>query len=255
MVDQFTKWPEAIATKNQDAELTANIFMEKIVARFGVPHKIITDQGRQFESTIFKKLCHGLSIEKARTSAYHPQSNGVAERCVKTLKERLKFLCQDDTFKWDQKLDHALMAIRFSKHCSTGFSPTIPDTKFCSEKIDSWRSESKFINNLKGTLKKIDDRAFQNIQTQQANYSKQYNKHVHEYNINIQDLVARKSIAQGALIKAYVKPAIVTEKISKTNYRVEGLDPPHKSDIIHHNRLKKLKTRCLDAETPKGGDL
>ncbi|KII68579.1 Retrovirus-related Pol polyprotein [Thelohanellus kitauei] len=239
--------------------------MEKIVARFGVLHKYITDQGRQFESTIFKKLCHGLSIEKARTSAYHPQSNGVAERCVKTLKERLKFLCQDDTFKWDQKLDHALMAIRFSKHCSTGFSPfelltghqprTIPDTKFCSEKIDSWRSESKFLNNLKDTLKKIHDRAFQNIQTQQANYSKQYNKHVHENNINIQDLVARKSITQGALNKAYVKPAIVTEKISETNYRVEGLDPPHKSDIIHHNRLKKLKTRGPDAETQKGGNL
>ncbi|KII64421.1 hypothetical protein RF11_11371 [Thelohanellus kitauei] len=57
------------------------------------------------------------------------------------------------------------------------------------------RSQNSLITS-KGTLKKIDDRAFQNIQTQQANYSKQYNKHVHENNINIQDLVARKLITQ-----------------------------------------------------------
>ncbi|KII70337.1 Gag-Pol polyprotein [Thelohanellus kitauei] len=117
MVDQFTKWPEAVATRNQDAETTANIYMGNIVSRFGVRKMIFTDQGRQFESATFKRLCEALETEKARTSAYHPQSNGIAERCAKTLKERLKLHCQDDTGQWDHKHIYALMALRFARHC------------------------------------------------------------------------------------------------------------------------------------------
>ncbi|KII60618.1 Retrovirus-related Pol polyprotein from transposon 17.6 [Thelohanellus kitauei] len=262
MVDQFTKWPEAVATRNQDAETTANIFMGNIVSRFGVPKKIITDQGRQFESATFKGLCEGLEIEKARTSAYHPQSNGIAERCVKTLKERLKLLCQDDTDQWDQKLNHALMALRFSKHCSTGFSPfelltghqprTITDTKFCTETTESWRSESKFLNSLKNSLKRIHEKASKNITTKQEHYSKYYNKNIHDNHLDIQDIVARKSINQGSLSKVFIKPSVIVEKISQTNYKIRDLDPPHKSEILHHNRLKKLVTPLQDKGTEEG---
>ncbi|KII66635.1 Retrovirus-related Pol polyprotein [Thelohanellus kitauei] len=124
--------------------------MEKIVAKFGVPLKIITDQGKQFESTIFNKLQQGLDIENARTSASHQPSNGIVERHVKTLKERLKFLCHVDTSQWDQKMQHALRAIRFYKYFSTVFSPfelltshqqrTKSDAKFYIYQIESSRS-------------------------------------------------------------------------------------------------------------------
>ncbi|KII72216.1 Gag-Pol polyprotein [Thelohanellus kitauei] len=223
MVDQFTKWPEAVATGNQDAETTANIFMGNIVSKFGVPQKIITDQGRQFESTTFKSQWEGLQIEKARTSAFYPQSNGIAERCVKTLKEPLKLLCQNATNQRDQKLNHFLMTLRFSKHCSTGFSSfelltghqprTIPDTKFCTETTESWRSESEFLN----SHKRIHEKASKNIATQKEHYSKYYNKNINDNKLDIQDIVARKSIKQGSLSKAYIKPSVVVEKISQTN--------------------------------------
>jgi hypothetical protein len=49
------------------------------VCRFGTPHKIITDQGTNFESQLIQALCKALQIAKARTTAHQPQANGQVE--------------------------------------------------------------------------------------------------------------------------------------------------------------------------------
>ncbi|UYV62322.1 hypothetical protein LAZ67_2000102 [Cordylochernes scorpioides] len=55
-IDRFTGWIEAIPIRNETAETVARAFYEGWITRFGVPYEVITDQGRQFTSELFKTL-------------------------------------------------------------------------------------------------------------------------------------------------------------------------------------------------------
>ncbi|GBM37273.1 Transposon Tf2-8 polyprotein [Araneus ventricosus] len=53
-VDRFSRWPEAIPLKDIKAETVAFEFYANWIARFGVPENLTSDQGRQFESRLFR---------------------------------------------------------------------------------------------------------------------------------------------------------------------------------------------------------
>lgn len=78
--DCFTKWIDAIPIKNQKA----HTIVQKLMTIFGVPMEIHSDQGRSFESKIFKEMCQILGIEKTQTTSYRPQSDGMIERANRT---------------------------------------------------------------------------------------------------------------------------------------------------------------------------
>jgi hypothetical protein len=58
-IDKFTKWPEATPVVNITQGATV-AFLKSIVCRFGVPNRIITDNGTQFTSRIFQEYCKGI---------------------------------------------------------------------------------------------------------------------------------------------------------------------------------------------------
>ena len=57
--------------------------MREVVCRYGVPLELHSDQGRNFESTVFAEMCSLLGIGKTRTTPYHPQSDGMVRRTAK----------------------------------------------------------------------------------------------------------------------------------------------------------------------------
>ena len=56
--DYFTKWIDASPLKNQKAQTIAKILIERVILIFGVPMEIHSDQGRSFESGLFKEICN-----------------------------------------------------------------------------------------------------------------------------------------------------------------------------------------------------
>jgi hypothetical protein len=58
-IDKFTKWPEAtpVVSITQGAIVA---FLKSIICRFGVPSRIITDNGSQFKSRLFQEYCEGI---------------------------------------------------------------------------------------------------------------------------------------------------------------------------------------------------
>ena len=72
------------------AKSCAAAFLSGWIPRFGVPVTITTDQGAQFESQLWKALMHLLGKKRNRTTAYHPQANGLVERFHRHLKSSLK---------------------------------------------------------------------------------------------------------------------------------------------------------------------
>ncbi|GFO46612.1 gypsy retrotransposon integrase 1-like protein [Plakobranchus ocellatus] len=69
IVDQFTKWVECLPLPSQTVEVTEAV--REFFSRFGCPLQIFTDQGRNFESNLFKLVCESLNINKSRTTPYH----------------------------------------------------------------------------------------------------------------------------------------------------------------------------------------
>lgn len=110
MVDRFTRWPEAVPLPDQKAETVADAFINAWVSRFGTPHTITTDQGRQFESRLFSRVCERLGTKLIHTSAYNPRANGMVERFHRQLKNSLKALNDDPS--WTLHLPLVLLAFR-----------------------------------------------------------------------------------------------------------------------------------------------
>ena len=61
-------------------------------AQFGLLEKVITDNGSTFISAEFKQFLHKNGIKHVLSPPYHPATNGLAERAVKTFKEGVKKL-------------------------------------------------------------------------------------------------------------------------------------------------------------------
>ena len=62
------------------AEETSRLYIDNVYSRFGLPDKMISDHGPQFDSQFWKELCNALQICHAMSTAFHPQTNGGTER-------------------------------------------------------------------------------------------------------------------------------------------------------------------------------
>ena len=92
----FSKWVEAFPLPNQEAGTVAEVLVQELFCRYGCPEVIHSDQGRNFESRLFREVCTHLGIEKSRTSGYHPQSNGQVERFNRTVCAMLAMFVADN---------------------------------------------------------------------------------------------------------------------------------------------------------------
>jgi len=122
MLDRATRWPEAVPLKTIDADTICPTFMATWVCRFGTPKHLISDQGRQFESGLFRALVEKLGTTHVHTSAYHPQSNGVLERFHRTFKISLKILADNNT-RWLDVIPYVLLGWRNTPSTSTNIAP------------------------------------------------------------------------------------------------------------------------------------
>ncbi|GFV71119.1 retrovirus-related Pol polyprotein from transposon 412 [Trichonephila clavipes] len=123
VMDYFTKWPEAYPIPDQ-ASTVAEILVQHWIPRFGVPLQLLSDQGRNFDSAVCKRLCAILAIDKTRTTTLHPLSDGMVERFNRTILNNLSLLVSSNQQNWDKKLPFFLLAYRSAVHETTGYSPS-----------------------------------------------------------------------------------------------------------------------------------
>jgi hypothetical protein len=72
-----------------------------------------------------KELCQWMNIDKLRTSAYKPSTNGMVERFHRTLNSMLGKCVSTNQRDWDERLQTVVAAYRASRHEATGFSPNM----------------------------------------------------------------------------------------------------------------------------------
>ncbi|GFW51332.1 hypothetical protein TNCV_3254611 [Trichonephila clavipes] len=115
--DCTTKWVELFALPNATAKVCAITFIEEVLLRYGIPRRLISDNGTQFVSAVMQQICYLLNIHQSLILVCHPQANPV-ERKNRDLKPRLAILVQDKHDCWSEKLPFIRFAINTAK-CET----------------------------------------------------------------------------------------------------------------------------------------
>uniref|UniRef100_A0A3B3CR12 Gypsy retrotransposon integrase-like protein 1 n=1 Tax=Oryzias melastigma TaxID=30732 RepID=A0A3B3CR12_ORYME len=77
ITDHFTKYAVAVPTPNQKARTVARCLWDNFFVHYGIPEKLHSDQGTDFESKTIRELCVVAGIHKIRTTPYHPRGNPV----------------------------------------------------------------------------------------------------------------------------------------------------------------------------------
>ena len=247
---------------NMEARTVANIMVEEVIARFGVPDKIHSDQGRQFESALFTEMCKILQIEKTRTTPYHPQSDGMVERFNRTLLSMLSAFVNQNHNDWDDQLALVMMAYRSCEQETTSCSPNMlmlgrevtTPLDLMYEMPPPMREipANQWVWELKERLERI--HGFVRDHTGRSmNRQKKYRDRKIAYEQFVTgDRVyvffpVTKVGTSSKLTSFWKGPFAITEKLSDVLYKVvcgrAGAD-----QVIHCDRLKKAKQQTLSHE-------
>jgi RNase H-like domain found in reverse transcriptase/Reverse transcriptase (RNA-dependent DNA polymerase)/Integrase core domain/Integrase zinc binding domain/PHD-finger/C-5 cytosine-specific DNA methylase len=124
MVDYYSKWIEAIPLKDAESQSVVDALLT-LIARFGTPSEIITDNGPGFKGEL-EKFCAKRQINQRFITPGLPRSNGLAERAVQTVKRALKKHAAEvhHGLTWDTVgLSNILMGYRLTPQAASGFTP------------------------------------------------------------------------------------------------------------------------------------
>ena len=123
LTDVFSKYTLAIPTRDQRASTVAQVLVNEWFYKLGVPGRIHSDQGRNFEASLIQQLCSLYGIQKSRTTPYHPEGNGQCERFNRTLHNLLRTLPSSRKRDWVDCLPQRLFCYNTTPHQATGETP------------------------------------------------------------------------------------------------------------------------------------
>nr|KYP65463.1 Transposon Ty3-I Gag-Pol polyprotein [Cajanus cajan] len=113
-IDYFTKWIEACPLAKITTKNVQKFTWKSIVCRFGIPHSLVTDNGRQFIAQSFEDFLRELGVKHLPTSVEHPEINGQDEVANKVILRELKKWLGSTKGRWADELPSTLWAY----HCT-----------------------------------------------------------------------------------------------------------------------------------------
>ncbi|GKU87474.1 hypothetical protein SLEP1_g1867 [Rubroshorea leprosula] len=204
-VDYFTKWIEAKPLSTTTEKKIEEFLFNAILCRFGIPKRIVADNGPQFRAAALRSFCNDYGIELSLTSVYTPQSNGQAESANKIVLRGLKTRVLVARSNWVDELNKVLWSCRTTPSSATGETPfslayeaeaVIPvEIGLPSERAgrhDEGNNEQLLRENLDLVEEVREMFRMRNI-AHQSRVAKFYNKRVRARQFQVGDLVLRKA--------------------------------------------------------------
>ena len=160
IVDRFTRWPEAIPVSDTSAMSCARTLVFHWISRFGSPLHITSDRGVQFTSALWSALTELIGAKLHRTTAYHPQANGLVERFHRHMKSALKARLTGPN--WSDELPWVMLGIRTTPKDDLGTSsaelvygaPLTVPADFVADATNT-SSASDHLRQLRSTVKTL----------------------------------------------------------------------------------------------------
>ena len=107
-IEYFTKWTEVVSLHKATGGAVENFIKENIIVRFGVPHRIISNNGTPFVNSDVRKMLKFYQAKHRRSSPYYPQGNGQAKATNKAFIKIISKMSQEYTEGWAMHLPDAL---------------------------------------------------------------------------------------------------------------------------------------------------
>ena len=108
LVDTFTEWIEVFPASREMADVVAQVLLDHIIPRFGVPQTIQMDNGPAFSSRVKEFVSEALNIVCKFHTPYLQQSSGKVERANGLIKQQLTKFSIELRLSWPSLLPTAL---------------------------------------------------------------------------------------------------------------------------------------------------
>ena len=173
VVDRYSKRARFLPCHKEDTAMdTALLFWNRVMAEVGIPKIIISDRDPKFTSEFWRNLHDMLGTKLAFSTAYHPQTDGLAERMIQTLEDMLRRFCaygiefknkDGYTHDWVNLLPALELAYNSSKHSTTkqtpyelerGWNPVVPRHNINS-KLVTFHPTSEDFKNMIDTTSRV----------------------------------------------------------------------------------------------------
>ena len=107
-IDYFTKWVEAEPLATITEKSIRSFVWGNIICRYRIPRALVSDNGKQFDSSAFRDFCSELGIKNHYSSPAHPQANGQVEVTNRSLLMIIKTRLEGAKGIWPNKLPSIL---------------------------------------------------------------------------------------------------------------------------------------------------
>ena len=266
VVDHFTGYAEAYATRNKTAKTAADCLFNNFFMRYGFPKRIHHDRGGEFQNELFQQLERLSRTESSRTTPYHPEGNGKAERFNRTLLGMLRTLPEQFKSKWKEHLPKLVHAYNCTQHESTGFPPfqllfgrppRLPvDLIFDTPKSKQEQNYRSYAESWKNAMRSAYDTVMKNSRSAAERNKTQHDKKIRSSTLEPGDRVLVRNLSERGgpgKLRAYWedKIHIVVRRLSTESpvYEVKPEKSEGRSRTLHRTLLLPCDYLELDPDT------
>ncbi len=201
--DVLTRWVEFAPMKNQETQTIVNCLMTSWITRYGVPQRILTDQGANFLGGLAQAFYRAFGIKKVNTTAYRPESNGANERSHREMrnffsvyldgynKSQWRFLLNDARYVYNTAFNSALQMSPYE--AVFALTPSLGLLGIPYKEANGNDSFEKFYGMHRREVVKRRKLIQQNLEQAQIRAQKGRNRHSHEIPFKIGDWVMVKN--------------------------------------------------------------
>lgn len=259
--DYLTRYAETGSLVKGTAIEVAEFFVTHIVLRHGAPKVVITDRGTIFTARLTQSIMKLTHTSHRKTTAYHPQTNGLTERLNRTLTDMLSIYVDMEHRTWDKILPYATFAYNTAVQETTQMTPfqlvfgrTVTTPLDAMLPVDETSENDHDISDFTERAEEARQLARHRIQQQQQTDANRYNLRRRDVQYAPGDRVwvwtpVRMRGLSEKLLRRYFGPYKIIRQLSPLNYEVlpEGQITSsrrrHRTEVVNVVRMKPYYDR------------
>ncbi|KAG1139240.1 hypothetical protein G6F37_009551 [Rhizopus arrhizus] len=248
VIDCFTRYVVIYPVQSTTQDELVKVFFNRFVLRHGIPKEILTDGGPPFNSIFFTQLTKVLGSHNLLAPPYHPQSNGIVERFMATLRRMILTYTSQDALKseWGNHLRLIQFVYNNTTHEATGNTPfylvhgrhaKFPLTK--TETVQQYNDRLLPEETYATELQQRHNLAFDVVDNNTKSVEHLSMKNI--YQVDDKVLIFNQSLSSRSprkLLFDWLGPFLVTSVKSKSTVDLKDVSS-NKISNVHISRLKK----------------